>query len=245
MKKIEVRRLYPGAATIEQLPGTREWMDNTFDKHAYMCFPLSLTNRLGWGVSFPKDIKFIWDGIEDSRDFRVKILEGEEYAYTGRAHGTVSFYSGFIVKTDENTTMMTMPTPNLFIRGIQSFTTLMSTSFYAGDFPLALKITEPNVEITIPAGTPVFTILPLSIRGLQDDYEMEISEGSMSPEYYEELTKYGEAAEEKNAKADWSKMYRDAVNYDGSSMGAHESKNIRLRTVTCPVTGNTYNVSDN
>lgn len=245
MKKIELRRLHPQSALVEQLPGTREWMDNTFDKHAYMCFPLSLTNRLGWGISFPKDIKFIWDGVEDSRDFHVTILEGEEYAYTGRGHATVSFYGGLIIKTDENTSMLTMPTPNLFIRGIQPFTTLMSTSFFAGEFPLALKITEPHKEITIPAGTPIFTILPMSIKELQEEYEMEISEGNMPDEYWEELRKYGEASEAKNSIGDWSKMYRNAINYDGSSMGTHESKNIKLKTVTCPHTGKTYDVPKN
>jgi hypothetical protein len=233
------------SAHVEQLRGTRDWMDNTFDRHAYMCFPVSLTNRLGWGISFPKDIKFIWDGIEDSRDFHVTILEGEEYVFTGRGHGTVSFYGGLIIKTDEDTSMLTMPTPNLFIRGIQPFTTIMSTSFYKGEFPLALKITEPNKEITIPAGTPIFTILPISIKGLQDDYEMNIIEGDMPREYYEELKKYGDASEIKNSVGDWSKMYRDAINYDGSSMGSHESKNIKLRTVSCPVTGESYSVSDN
>lgn len=243
MKKIEVQRLYPGSPKVEQLPGTRDWMDNTFDKHAYMCFPLSLTNRLGWGISFPVDIKFIWDGIEDPRDNHVTILEGDEYAYTGRGHGTVSFHSGLVIRTDENTTMMMMPTPNLFIRGIQTFTTLISTSFYANDFPLALKVTEPNLEITIPAGTPIFTILPLSIKGLQEDYEMEIFEAEIPPDEYEELVKYGEASELKNSTGDWSKFYRDAVNYDGTSMGAHESKNIRLNTTQCPITGKTYDAT--
>ena len=242
MKKIEVRRLRPTSANVEQLPGTREWMDNTHDKHAYMCFPVSLTNRLGWGVSFPEDISFIWDGVENYEQHHVKILKGADYVYTGRAHGTVSFYGGLMIKTDENTSMLTMPTPNLFIRGIQPFTTLMSTSFYTGEYPLALKITEPNREITIPAGTPIFTILPISVGGLQDDYEMEISEGDMSHEYYAELKKYGDAAEAKNSVGDWSKMYRDAINYDGSSMGSHESKNIRLKTVKCPVTGDIYEI---
>jgi hypothetical protein len=240
VKTIKVQRLYPESAVVEQLKVTREWMDNTADRHVYMCFPLTLTNGLGWGISFSKDIRVVWDGIEDSGSDHVKILEGEEIVYTGRGHGTISFKTGILINTDEDVSMLTMPVPNQFIQGAQSFTTLMSTSFYRGEFPMAMKITEPNREIYIPAGTPVAAILPISISKLQKDFQMEIVQGGPPKEYWEEERKYGEAAQEKNNAypfVEWSKMYRNAVNYDGTSLGKHESKNIRLKTITCPITG--------
>jgi hypothetical protein len=239
MEEIKVRRLHEKAANVSQLSGTRDWMDATQEKHGYMCFPLTLSNRLGWGISFDRDVRFIWDGIEDTSPDHVTILEGEEIAYTGRGHATVSFETGFVVSTSENISMLTMPVPNQFIRGLQTFTTLMSTSFYRGDFPLAIKITEPNKEICIPSGTPIAALLPISIGNLQDNYELKITEGTFPPEHWEELRKYGEAAEAKNAVGEWSRMYRDATNYDGSSMGKHESKNIKLKTTVCPITGAT------
>jgi hypothetical protein len=240
MKKIKVQRLHENSATVEQLKVTREWMDNTAGRHVYMCFPLTLTNGLGWGVSFNKDIRVIWDGIEDSSADHVKILEGEDFVYTGRGHGSISFKSGLLVNTDEDVSMLTMPVPNQFIQGVQTFTTLLSTSFYRGEFPIAMKITEPNREIHIPAGTPVAAILPISISKLQKNFEMEIVQETPPWEYWEEQRKYGEAAEAKNNAypfVEWSKMYRDAINYDGTPMGKHESKNIKLKTITCPVTG--------
>jgi hypothetical protein len=240
MKTIKVQRLHDGSATVEQLKVTRNWMDNTADRHVYMCFPLTLTNGLGWGISFNRDIRVIWDGIEDSSPDHVKVLEGAEIVYTGRGHGTISFKSGILINTDEDVSMLTMPVPNQFIQGAQSFTTLMSTSFYRGEFPMAMKITEPNREIHIPAGTPVAAILPISVSNLQNDFQMEITQGDKPKEYWEEERKYGEAAEAKNNAypfVEWSKMYRDAVNYDGTSLGKHESKNIKLKTITCPVTG--------
>lgn len=240
MKTIKVQRLNSESAAVDQLKATRDWMDDTSGRHVYMCFPLTLTNGLGWGVSFNRDIRVIWDGIEDSNPDHVKILEGEEVAYTGRGHGTISFKSGIVINTDEDVSMLTMPVPNQFIRGTQSFTTLLSTSFYRGQFPIAMKITEPNREIHIPAGTPVAAILPISLTNLQNDYQMEIKEGDLPWEYWEEQRKYGEAAQEKNGAfpfVEWSKMYRDAINYDGKPMGKHESKNIKLKTITCPVTG--------
>lgn len=244
MKKIYVQRVSEDAARVEQLKGTRDWMDATYDKHAYSCFPLTLTNRLGWGISFDKDIRVIWDGIETSADKHVTILEGEEYVYTGRSHASLSFKTGLVIKTDEDVSTLTMPVPNQFIRGAQVFTTLMSTSFYGAPLPLALKILEPHVEIFIPAHTPVAAIIPISISSLQNDYEMEILTKYMPQSYWDELSDYGDAAEAKNSLGDWSNMYRDAVNQDGEKQGKHEAKSIKLKTITCPVTGATVETAD-
>ncbi len=110
--------------------------------------------------------------------------------------------------------------------------------------PLAWRVTEPNVEIVIPAGTPVAAVLPISLSGLENNYEMEIQAGLPSSEYWAEVRKYGDMAEIKNGVGDWSKMYRDAVDYRGDSVGDHETKSIKLKTVTCPFTGQSYEVED-
>lgn len=237
MRIISVKKSRPGGGDISQLPGTRQWMDDTPLKHAYMCFPLTVTNRLGWGIHFPEDIVFVWDGIDDSSPDHVKVLKGDQYATPKRGNATISFETGLLFRTDEQTTMLTMPVPNQFIRGTQCFTTLISTSFYKPELPIAWKIMEPNIEITIPAGTPVAAVLPISLTSLQDDYKLELDESYETPEFWDELRKYGDVAEQKNSVGDWSKMYRDAVDYNGNSVGAHETKSIRLQTSVCPVTG--------
>lgn len=232
----------PTAADVEPLLAVREWMDETADKHAYMCFPLSTTNRLGWGISFPEDISFIWDGITDTTADHIKILKGHRYASTGRGNATVSFDSGLIFETDELTTTLTMPVPNLFVRGAHCYTTLISTSFFMPNLPLAWRVTEPNIEITIPAGQPVAAVLPMSLTGLQETYKLERVEGYPDDDYWDRLKKYGDAAQEKNGVGDWSKMYRDAVDHEGKKMGSHELKAIKLQTVTCPYTQQSYEI---
>jgi hypothetical protein len=244
-REISVTKTGPHAANIEQLSAKRSWMDETYDKHAYMCFPVSLTNRLGWGISYPKDIRLVWDGITDTTDTHIKVLEGEEYVYTGRGNATISFISGLIFKTDPETTLLTMPVPNQFIRGAQCYTTLISTSFYMPELPLGWRMTEPNIEVVIPAGTPVAAVLPMSLTALENDYELVMQKEYPTQEYWAEVRKYGDAAEIKNGVGDWSKMYREALDYTGTSVGKHETKSIRLKTITCPVTGMTINAPDN
>jgi hypothetical protein len=110
--------------------------------------------------------------------------------------------------------------------------------------PVAWRLTEPNVEIYIPAGTPVATVIPISLTDLENEYELTINETPASHEYWEEVVKYGDANEIKNGVGDWSKMYREGVDYTGAPVGSHETKSIKLKTVTCPFTGDSYEVED-
>lgn len=110
--------------------------------------------------------------------------------------------------------------------------------------PVAWRLTEANVEIHIPAGTPIATVMPVSLTDLQDTYELCISEERPSHEYWDEVRKYGDANIIKNGVGDWSKMYREALDYRGETVGAHETKTIKLKTVTCPFTGQTYEVDE-
>jgi hypothetical protein len=229
--RINVKKLYDFHADIEQLPLKRDWMENTHERHAYHCFPLSLSNRLGWGISFPEDIVVRWDGGEglDPSQDRVEIIKGNKFTNVYRANHTLSFETGlkFEAENGENVTLLTMPVPNEFVRGAQCFTTLISTSALPGSLPIAWMITEPNIEITIPAGTPVAAVIPISLTNLQE-YELIISKNS-KPHFDDSMKARGDAAQAKNAVGDWSHFYRDAVDHLGNPFGKHEAKKIVMK----------------
>ena len=225
---IEVAKTIPEHANIDQLPMNRDWMEITGERHAYHCFPVSLANRFGWSVSFPEDITFIWDGGMDLNAERVKIISGHKYTNINRANHTISFETGLKFITEENVSLLTMPVPNQFIRGAQCFTTIVSTSVLPGSLPIAWMITEPNIEITIPANTPVAAIVPISLTEVQS-YELVISNKNLKPDFNNFMKNRGEAAEAKNSKGDWSHFYRDAVDHTGSAFGKHESKKIVMK----------------
>jgi hypothetical protein len=202
-------------------------MDNTYEAHAYKCFPVTLTNSLGWGLSFPEDIEFIWDGISDSSPDHVKIIKGEKYVSSLRSNATISFNTNLIFKTENNVSLLQMPTPNQFIEGISPFTTIISTSFFNGPLPCAWKITKPNSIITIKANTPFITVLPISLTELQNS-QINLH---LKPEE-NQLTNTGEdyknSIEKINKNGEWSNFYRNAINHLGQSIGSHEVKSIKL-----------------
>jgi hypothetical protein len=229
MPTIVVERENPQAAHIEQLPATRDWMDQTGDKHAYQCFPLSLTNSLGWGISFPEDLVFIWDGKWDSTPDHVKIISGERFLHPNRGHATVSFNTGLTFRTDENTSTLVMPVPNDFNPYAQCFTTLMSTSFYDSTLPIAWTITRPDVEIVIPAGKPVAAVVPISLGALQQ-YEIEVRDARFDLERNEERKRYGEKVSSIIMSGKWSRLYKNGLNSKDEVAGRHETKKIILNT---------------
>lgn len=202
-------------------------MDETWEAHAYHCFPVSLSNQLGWGISFPEDITFIWDGISDSTSEHVKVISGEKYVSPERGNATISFNTGIMFTSDENTTLLSMPVPNFFRRGVSPFTTLISTSFFAGDLPAAWRVTEPNVEITIKANTPVIAVLPINLAELQNSI-IEFDDLSNVPPTKFNVADYGNIVYEINRTGKWTDFYRNALDHLGNTIGKHQVKTIKL-----------------
>lgn len=233
MYKIYAERVSENSADIFQMPVKRWWMDDTYDKHAYQCFPLALTNRLGWAVSFPEDISFIWDGISDTSPDHVKVLSGNKYVGLQRANATVSFNIGIRFTTDKNVTLLTMPPSNYFVDGATCFTTLISTSFFDGPLPIVYRITQPNKVITIKANTPICTILPISLSELQNsevvfevreknkDAMLEINDSASAYEIRDSILNSGK----------WTNFYKNGLNWLGQKIGDHEVKSINLKVI--------------
>jgi hypothetical protein len=233
MYTIDAYTIRPETATLSPMPIKRDWMDDTWEAHAYKCFPLSLTNGLGWAISFPDDITFIWDGISDSTADHVKIISGEKWAYTSRGNATISFNTGIMFRTPENLTMLQMPAPNFFIEGAQCFTTLISTSFLKGEIPCALRITKANEEITIKAGTPVCSVFPISLTELNNSEMVMKPIEDLGPNFWMPPA-YTEKIRELNMAGKWSNFYRDSIDHKGNSIGSHEVKALRLKVIDGP-----------
>jgi hypothetical protein len=215
---------------IEPISVKRDWMDATPEGHAYRCFPITMANTIGWTLSAPVDISFIWNGIVDTTADTVKILSGSEYCYTGRGQGSVSFNTGLILRSGKNISVLAITPQNYFYEDFEVMSSLISTSFFNVDFPLAIKVKIPNKEITIKAGTPIATIIPISLTLLKDEC-IEI-ENFIKPENYDlKLKNYGDAAQIINKNGEWTDWYRDAVDENGNSIGDHETKSLKLKVV--------------
>lgn len=220
----------PGTkAHIEQTKVQRDWMDLTAARHAYKCFPVTLANSVGLSISFTEDIEFVWDGILDSTPDHVKIIRAPEHVCTtGRANATVSFNCDFTFRTDESMSMISIVPPNFFIDGAVPFTSVISTSFHDETFPIAWRITRPNHNIVIPAGTPVATLIPLSLKGLSE-IEFNMYDKPYDPDEGKRNDEKIAVWAEKTKDGGFTNFYRDAVDYNGNKLGQHEVKGLHLK----------------
>lgn len=209
----------------------RDWMDATSEKHAYRCFPVTQANVIGWSISCLNDISFIWNGINDQTGNNVKILQGEETCYTGRGQSTLSFNTGLHFKTTEELSLFTINPVNYFSDDFETMSSLISISFFDNPLPLAIKARSANKEILIKAGTPLATIIPISLSGLNNS-SIEINEYQDLDNKKQEANKsYGDAAQKINQSGKFTDWYRNAVNEKGESIGSHEVKTLKLQVI--------------
>jgi len=230
MSILKAYKRHDNALVIQPLPAQRDWMDQTPGKHAYHCYPVTTANTVGWTLSLPYEVKFIWDGINDTSGDHIEIIEGKENAYTGRGQSSLSFNTGLIIRSEQDVSVLTITPQNYFYEDFEVISSLISTSFLETEFPLAIKARVPNKVITIKAYQPIATIIPISLTRLKEE-SVEILDFIENEDYNSRLTSYGEAAQIINKSGKWTDWYRDAVNEKGEKVGSHEVKSLRLSVI--------------
>lgn len=227
MLSISVEKMIGSIFNIEQMSIKRDWMDVTSEKHAYRCFPVTQANVIGWSLYCDQDIEFIWDGINDQTDQHVQIFNPDN-AYSGRGQSSISLNTGLIFRTDQDVSIFTINPVNYFNDEFETMSNLISTSFYDNPLPLALKAKKANQKIIIKAGTPVATIIPISLTNLNNTTIEMFDYSDEDQARHKANMSYGQAAQEVNSSGQWTDWYRDAVNEKNESLGSHETKALRL-----------------
>jgi hypothetical protein len=210
-------------AKIRQLKIKRDWMQPI----TYNCTPVSLANTLGYGIYFEDDISFIWNGDLDSP---AEGIIGKEHIWSGRGEGTVSFLTNLMFRTDENTSLLTMPVPNNFLKDATCISTILSTSFVTVDFSIVLKVHTPNKEIFIPAGTDIACILPISIAQFQNS-TLNVNEKVWPHENIQNSQPYLKYLKDLMAKGENPKMYKKGIDHNGNKIGQHEVDRLTMNVV--------------
>jgi hypothetical protein len=223
---------------IEKTPGClfeispmsikREWMDQTSENHAYRCFPVTQANVIGYSLSCKEDINFFWDGINDQTPDHIEIIKAPEGSYGGRGQSSISLNTGLIFRTNKDVSIFTINPVNYFSNDFETMSNLISTSFYDNPLPLAIKAKSPNKNVVIKAGTPLATIIPISLSGLNNTLIEIVDYKDEDRKRLEANISYGNASQVINSAGKWTDWYRDAVNEKGETLGEHEVRVLKL-----------------
>lgn len=227
MLDIKVEKTQDSIFDLAPMSIKRDWMDATSENHAYRCFPVTQANVIGWSLSCKEDIAFRWDGINDQTDKHVEIFSPQG-SYPGRGQSSVSLNTGLIFRTDKNVSIFTISPVNYFNDEFETLSSLISTSFYDNPLPLAIKAKIPNKITTIKAGTPIATLIPISLTNLNNTI-IEIDQYTdLGRKRQDASEAYGAASQEMNMSGKWTDWYRDAVNEKEESLGDHEVRTLKL-----------------
>jgi hypothetical protein len=227
MFNISVEKTQGALFDIQPMSIKRDWMDVTSEGHAYRCFPVTQSNVIGWSLSCVEDIEFIWDGVNDQTPDRVEIFSPSG-AYSGRGQSSISLNTGLVFRTDKDVSIFTINPVNYFSNEFETMSSLMSTSFYDNPLPLAIKAKVANKRVIIKAGTPVATIIPISLSNLNGTNIEIVKYQDQDRKRLDANISYGSAAQVINSTGKWTDWYRDAVNEKEETQGSHEVKILKL-----------------
>jgi hypothetical protein len=230
MYSITVEKTYNSLFDISQMSIKRDWMDLTSEGHAYRCFPVTQANVIGYSLSCKEDIEFLWDGITDQTGDHVEIFNPKS-AYSGRGQSSISIDTGLIFRTDKDVSILAINPVNYFSDEFETMSSLITTSFYNNPLPLALRAKTANKKVVIKAGTPVATIIPISLTNLNNTVINIVDYQDIDNKRMKANISYGEAAQAINSSGEWTDWYRNAVNEKQESLGSHEVKTLKLKVI--------------
>lgn len=235
MSLIRFVKTAPNPPKINQSRIQRDWMDETYKKHAYQCLPMTAANVHGWEICMEEDLTFVWDGGNTPP----RILGGE-FSSSGRMQanasivGMISINMGWVIRTEEPLwTWMSGP-PNYFKDGVVPLSATLPSWWWPDEVQMNWKLTIPNQEITFKAGEPfcffnvfnpeVLGECDIRIENLWDDMELS-----------KQRQKYGQLKMEtlQNQPWTWTKGIRTGLDADGNRIGPATTGMLKLPSPEC------------
>jgi len=220
MNKITLTKTHQNPPEIRQSRLKRDWMDNTYRKHAYKCMPMSSANVNGWELVLQQDVVVEWDGTNTPP----KVLEGE--FLNGRPIvipsiiGIISFATGWVINTEEGYDTWVSGSPNYFIDGAVPLSATIPSYWWPDEFNMNWKITRINEPVVFKAGDPFmfFNIYP---NTLLQDATLEVENLWDKPDVITARQSYGDAKMKKNIDEPWSWMngIRTGLDEKGNRIG--------------------------
>lgn len=215
---------------IRQGVRERKWMDETEDKYAYRCLPLTIANQNGYEIATTKQIKLIWNGGNALDDIYIETgAQGIVSSHFG--YGIVTFHLNLLVRTPKDVNMHVGGLPNSPKRGITPLEGIVETDWNPATFTMNWKITEPYKEIIFDPFEPFCFIYPIE-RKYVEKFRAVIRPLDGNEE---ELKRHNEWAEsrgsfnENNGKRDWQKHYFQGIYNDQSKCPIDHQTKIKLK----------------
>jgi len=220
-------------------PITREWMDNTQQRYAYRCLPLTLANQAGWLICNPSSFCVRWNGGPGVEDTTV-VFDGvkpDERISSLFGHGTITFNFPYLMRTPPEINLWVKGPTNWPKDGVQALEGIVETDWTSASFTMNWKLTRPNHLVRFERGEPICMIVPYP-RGLLDSLLPRVESLDDTPELAASYRKWSAdrnefhrlmaTGAEEVLKRGWQKDYFQGRDPGSEKFGEHQTKiNVR------------------
>ena len=221
MTKINFVRTHQTPPKITQSRMQRDWMEATYNKHAYQCLPMTFANVYGWEMQMEDDLVVQWDGGQNPP----KIISGE-FSSSGRLQavasivGMISIQMSWVIRTEEGYNTWFTGSPNYFVDGAAPLSATIPTWWWPDESQMNWKITKIGEPVTFKAGTP-FCFFNIYDNSVMENAEIQTSSLWDDMELIGSRAKYGQA-KSKNMQDNpwtWTKGIKTGLDADGKQIG--------------------------
>lgn len=225
MPKLNLLKTQDTPPKVAQSRIRREWMDNTYNKHAYQCLPMTYANVYGWELQLEQDVVVEWNG----HNVPPTIVSGGTIDLGGGrtkaiAHssiiGMVSFSTGYVFRTEENYDTWIGGSPNYMLDGASPLSAIIPSSWWSDEFQMNWMITKIDEPVVFEAGMPIMFFTVFDNR-VQEETEIEFGRLWDDTELVKQRQKYGDK-KSKNQKENpwtWTKGIKTGLDADGNRIG--------------------------
>lgn len=152
----------------------RDW----FVKHAYYCLPLTIGNQYGFAIRSIYDFTAVWNGGDSPADLVVTVDNSKDpnkqMISSHFGMGVITVQNRFHFRTPPGINLVTINPPNTFIPHLQNMTGVIETDNLRRDFTFNLKVTSPNVTVSVKAGDLIGCVLPVP-RFTVENYDIKLA----------------------------------------------------------------------
>lgn len=251
--KVTLTRAHNNPPPIRQALPRRDWMDETYKKHAYKCLPMTSANINGWELELQQEVIVQVDAPPEESDHYgsvPRVLRGGMITHTDGNGGEyvrpvvspsiiniISFDTGWSMKTPEGVSTWITGTPNYFVDGAVPLTASIPTGWWPDQWNMNWLITKFDTPVVFPKGMP-FMFFQFYHDDLMPSVEFDTADMGDDPKLREERAAYGAAKAQREIDEPWvwAGGIRTGLNEKderiGPKYGGHP---ILADTSKCPV----------
>lgn len=220
----------------------RDWMEQTRDRFAYRCLPLTIANQSGWDLLCPVSFWAIWNGGDSLHDLYIKSEDPAPGALSHFGHGILTFQVSVLFRTSPGHNLWVKGPPNLPKDGISPLEGIVETDWSSATFTMNWKLTRPQHKISFVEGEPFCRILPYP-RHYLNRFDTETVSINADPELKERYEQWSRSRMQFNEnlhaggsealKLGWQKDYHHGRDSLGDRYDDHETK-VRVKPFPPP-----------